>query len=78
MKNKAIWYHAGCAVCVTAENGLVGALDRQRFDVEKVDLGEDRSRVAEAEAKGVRTVPALVLGDQVFHVNFGAELSALK
>lgn len=78
MKSKAIWYHAGCSVCVTAENSLVAALDSQRFAVEKVDLGENSHRIAEAEKLGVKTLPALVLNDQVFHVNFGAELAALK
>lgn len=78
MKSKAIWYHAGCSVCVTAENGLVQALDAQRYAVEKVDLGKDHARIAEAEKRGVKTLPALVLNDQVFHVNFGAELAALK
>lgn len=78
MKNRAIWYHAGCAVCVAAENALVAALDPERYDVEKVDLGQHRGRVAEAAANGVRTVPALVLGEEVFHINFGADLAALK
>lgn len=77
MKKKATWYHAGCDVCVSAENGLVAALDAQRFDIDKVDLGRTRARVAEAKQRGVKTLPALVVGDTVFHVNFGANLSDL-
>ncbi|HMP89457.1 MAG TPA: thioredoxin, partial [Kiritimatiellia bacterium] len=49
-----------------------------RFDVEIVHLGEQKGRVAEAEAAGVKSVPALVLGGDVYHINFGAALSALK
>ena len=37
---KATFYHAGCPVCVTAENTIVDSLDRSRFDVEIVHLGE--------------------------------------
>ena len=78
MKSKAIFYHAGCPVCVAAERTVAKALDPQRFDVEIVHLGEDRTRVAEAEASGVKSVPALILNEAPFHINFGASLSALK
>lgn len=77
MKKKAIWYHAGCDVCVSAENMLVSALDAQKLDVDKVDLGRARERIAEARRIGVKTLPALVVGSDVFHVNFGANLSDL-
>jgi glutaredoxin len=78
MKTKAIFYHAGCPVCVAAENGFVAALDRQRYDVEVVHLGQQKARVSEAERAGVKSVPALVLGNQPFHINFGAGIAALK
>ncbi len=78
MKSKAVFYHAGCPVCVSAEQGIAGALDPSRFDVEIVHLGEDRSRLPEAESAGVKSVPALVIEGQVFHVNHGADLSVLK
>ncbi len=78
MKKKAIFYHAGCPVCVTAEQVLVAALDPNRFDVEIVHLGEDRGRLPEAEQAGVNSVPALVVDGQVFHINYGASLSELK
>lgn len=78
MKSKAIFYHAGCPVCVSAEHEVLGAIDRSRFDVEVVHLGREKGRLAEAESRGVKSVPALALGDQVFHINFGASLSDLK
>jgi len=31
-----------------------------------------------AEAAGVKSVPAIVIGGVPFHINFGASLSALK
>ncbi len=78
MKNKAVFYHAGCPVCVSAEQSVLGALDKNRFDVEVVHLGQNKGRVNEAEKLGVRSVPALALAGQVFHINFGAKLSDLK
>ena len=78
MKTKAIFYHAGCPVCVDAEQNLAQALDRNRFDVEIVHLGNDKSRLTEAERAGVKSVPALVLDGRAFHINHGADLSALK
>jgi glutaredoxin len=78
MKTKAIFYHAGCPVCVEAERSVADALDRTRYDVDVVHLGSQRARVVEAEAAGVRSVPALVLGGSAFHINFGASLDALK
>ena len=78
MKTKAVFYHAGCPVCVAAEQNIATALDRTRFDVEIVHLGQSKSRVAEAEKSGVKSVPALVLGGQAYHINFGAGIEALK
>lgn len=78
MKQKATFYHAGCSVCVDAEQHLATALDPAAFDVEIVHLGTDRSRLREAEAAGVRSVPALVIDGHPYHINFGADLSVLK
>lgn len=78
MTRKAVFYHAGCPVCIAAERNVAEALDRKRFDVEIVHLGEHKNRVDEAEASGVKSVPALVLDGQPFHINFGATLDALK
>ena len=77
-KQKAIFYHAGCSVCVDAEQRLAGALNPAAFDVEIVHLGTDKSRLGEAEAAGVKSVPALVIEGHPYHINFGADLSALK
>jgi glutaredoxin 3 len=77
VKRKATWYHAGCDVCVSAENGLISILAVQRLDIDKVDLGRARARIDEAKQRGVKTLPALVVGDDVFHINFGANLADL-
>lgn len=78
MKTKATFYHAGCPVCVAAEQNVAAALDTSRFDVEVVHLGVDKSRLVEAEAAGVKSVPALVIGGTPYHINFGADLAVLK
>ena len=78
MTAKAIFYHAGCPVCVAAEDNVVKAIDRSRYDVEIVHLGDDKYRIAEAESAGVKSVPALVLDGAPCHINFGANISDLK
>ncbi|MFA5058513.1 MAG: hypothetical protein WC485_10410 [Opitutaceae bacterium] len=78
MKTKAIFYHAGCPVCVAAEQNLATALDPARFQVESVHLGRDKHRLAEAERAGVKSVPVLVLAGQAYHINFGADIAALR
>ena len=37
-----------------------------------------KARVTEAERAGVKSVPALVIGGQAIHLNFGADLAVLK
>ncbi len=78
MKAKAIFYHAGCPVCIAAEQGVANALDPAKYDVEIVHLGSDKSRLSEAEAAGVKSVPALVMDGTAFHINFGAGIEALR
>ena len=80
MKSKGIFYmgRGDCGVCIQADRAIVQALDPDRYEVEYVDLTDRPERVAEAAAAGVKTVPALVFDGQVFHINFGAELSALE
>lgn len=78
MKTSATFYHAGCPVCVAAEQQLADAIDSARFDVEIVHLGEAKTRIPEAEAVGVKSVPALVIDGQPFHINFGAAIADLK
>lgn len=75
--SKAIFYHAGCPVCVDAEQRVLDALDQGRFQIEVVHLGEDSGRLGEAREFGVKSVPALVLDQDVYHINFGADLAAL-
>lgn len=78
MKSKAIFYHAGCNVCVAAERALATALDPARYEVEVVDFNSAPGRVPEAEAAGVQSVPAYVIDGQTFHINFGASMAAVK
>lgn len=78
MKASAIFYHAGCPVCIAAEQQIADAIDPARFDVEIVHLGQVGRRIPEAEALGVKSVPALVIGGQPFHINFGAAIADLK
>ena len=78
MKTKAIFYHAGCPVCVTAEQGIAHALDPAQYEIEVVHLGEQKSRLKEAEAAGVKSVPALVMDGTAFHINYGASIDVLK
>ena len=78
MKTTAIFYHAGCPVCVEAEHQVAEALDPARFDVQKVHLGEQKDQIEAAEAAGVKSLPALVIGGAPFHINFGAPISAVK
>ena len=78
MKLSAIFYHAGCPVCVAAEQQLADAIDPARFGLEIVHLGEAKARICEAESFGVKSVPALVIDGQPFHINFGAAIADLK
>lgn len=76
-KTKAVFYHAGCPVCVQAEHGVAEALDPGRFDLEVVHLGEHKERIGEARRRGIKSVPALVIGDAAYHINYGASLDQL-
>ena len=78
MKTKAVFYHAGCPVCIDAEKNLAYSIDPQRFDLEVVHLGDAKGRVAAADKLGVKSVPALVIDGDVYHINFGAALDALR
>jgi len=78
MKTKATFYHAGCPVCIKAEQQVLEALDKNRFEIDIVHLGEHRDKISEAEQAGIQSVPALVLDGNVFHINFGASLNDVK
>jgi glutaredoxin len=78
MTLKAVFYHAGCPVCADAERQFAESLDPKRYDVEIVHLGQAKNRIEEAQAAGVKSVPAFVIDGRPYHINFGADLSALK
>ncbi|MGB5437678.1 MAG: thioredoxin family protein [Maribacter sp.] len=74
---KSIFYHAGCPVCVSAEHDIVTLVGSE--NVEVVNIGEDRSRISEAEKAGVKSVPALVTPNgNALHINFGASMADVK
>jgi hypothetical protein len=75
--SKSIFYHAGCPVCISAEHDIVSLIGQD--NVEIVNIGEDRTRIAEAEQAGVKSVPALLTPSQnVLHLNFGASMADVK
>ncbi len=73
----SVFYHAGCPVCVSAEHDLLNLINPS--EVEVVHLGEDKSKIDEAEQIGVKSVPALVTPNgNVLHINFGASLNDVR
>ena len=78
MKTKAVFYHAGCPVCIEAEQNVAHAMDPSKYDVEVVHLGQNKARLKNATVAGVKSVPALVLDGTPFHINFGASIDALR
>ena len=75
--SKSIFYHAGCPVCISAEHDIVQLIGES--NVEVVHLGEEASRIAEAESSGVQSVPALLTPNgHILHINFGASLADVK
>ncbi|MEK3685293.1 thioredoxin family protein [Paenibacillus sp. FSL R10-2736] len=75
---KAVFYHAGCPVCVDAEQMILNYLDPAKTEIEVVNFSTDTSRIEEAELAGVKSVPALVLDGLVYHINFGASMEDVK
>ncbi|MGC1204885.1 MAG: thioredoxin family protein [Flavobacteriaceae bacterium] len=75
--SKSIFYHAGCPVCISAEQDIVELIGKDNVDI--VHFGEDASRISEAENAGVKSVPALVTPNgNVLHLNFGASIEDVK
>lgn len=75
--SKSIFYHAGCPVCVSAEQDIVTLIGASNVDI--VHIGEDRTRIEEAEKAGVKSVPALLTPNgNVLHLNFGASMADVK
>jgi len=74
---KSTFYHAGCPVCVSAEQDIINLIGAS--NVEVVHLGENKAKISEAESAGVKSVPALVTPNgNVLHINFGASLADVK
>ena len=73
-----IFYHAGCPVCVEAEQNILETVDTSKYQITVVHLGNENDRVLEAEALGVKSVPAMVVENVVFHINYGARINDLK
>lgn len=75
--SKSIFYHAGCPVCVSAEQEMIELIGAEKVEI--VHLGEDKNRIEEAEKAGVQSVPALLTPNgQVLHINFGASIADVK
>lgn len=71
---KSVFYHAGCPVCVSAEQDIIALIGES--NVEIVHLGEQREKISDAEKSGLKSVPALVTPTgNVLHINFGAALA---
>jgi glutaredoxin 3 len=74
---KSIFYHAGCPVCISAEQDIIHLIGESQVEI--IHLGESANRISEAEQAGVQSVPALVTPNgNVLHINFGASLADLK
>ncbi|WP_020536880.1 thioredoxin [Lewinella cohaerens] len=75
--SKSIFYHAGCPVCISAEQDIISLIGVN--NVEVVHLGNDRNKIGEAENAGVKSVPALITPNgNVLHLNFGASMADVK
>jgi len=75
--SKSIFYHAGCPVCISAEQDIINLIGSE--NVEVVHFGESSNRINEAEKAGVKSVPALLTPNgNVLHINFGASMADVK
>lgn len=75
--SKSIFYHAGCPVCISAEQDILALINKS--EVEIVHLGEANNRIDEAEKAGVKSVPALLTPNgNVLHLNFGASIADVR
>lgn len=75
--SKSIFYHAGCPVCVSAEQDIINLIGAE--NVEIVHFGSAKDRIDEAEKAGVQSVPALLTPNgNVLHINFGASMADVR
>ncbi|MGK3998622.1 hypothetical protein [Sorangium sp. So ce1024] len=65
------------ALALLRQGDLDGSTIAQCLRLLDQPLGDDKSRIEEARAAGVKSVPALVLDGAAYHINFGAALSDL-
>lgn len=73
--SKAKFYHAGCPVCLSAEQLVLKTL---KVDAEVIHLGKNKQLINQAASEGVKSVPALVIDGKPFHINFGASLDDVR
>ena len=74
---KSIFYHAGCPVCVSAEQDIIALIGEDQVEV--VHFGEQPGRIPEAEQRGVESVPALYTPNgNVLHLNFCASMEDVR
>lgn len=76
-KKKATFYMTGCPVCISVEERVTRAIDASRYQIERVNLLQDRGRIDEARRAGVESVPALVIENTLFHINAVAKLAEI-
>lgn len=76
-KKKATFYMVGCPVCISVEERVTRAIDASRYEIERVNLEQDRSRIEEARRVGVNAVPALVIDNRPFHINAATKLTGI-
>jgi len=76
---KSIFYHAGCPVCLSAEQDILNLINPSDVEVINFTDPEGSERIDEAERAGVKSVPALVTPNgNVLHINFGASMADVK
>ncbi|WP_353719125.1 thioredoxin family protein [Dyadobacter sp. 676] len=74
---KAIFFHAGLPVCLSAKQEILNLIPDDRIEV--IHLGEEKGKIAEAERAGVQSIPALLTPNgHVLHINFGTRIADLK
>jgi len=75
--SKSVFYHAGCPVCLTAEQEIIELIGSENVAI--VHLGEDKGSIDEAARLGVNSVPALLTpSGNVLHINYGASLDEVR
>ena len=75
--SKAVFYHAGCPLCISAEHDVITLIGEEKVEI--VNLATAKDRIGEAEAAGLKSVPALVLKNgNVLHINYGASIEEVK